>query len=56
MTGVQPARYDAGKTVAAFMARLKDAADLDTIQADLLGVVHRPREPAHVSVWVSSRP
>jgi hypothetical protein len=50
LTGVQPARYDAGKTVAAFMARLKDAVDLDTIQADLLGVVHRSLEPAHVSV------
>jgi hypothetical protein len=38
------------------MARLKDAVDLDTIQADLLGVVSRSLEPAHVSVWVSSRP
>ena len=38
------------------MARLKDAVDLHTIQADVLGIVHLSLEPAHVSVWVSSRP
>ena len=47
------ARYDAGQTVAAFAARLKDAADLDSVQADLASVVHRALEPAHVSVWLS---
>ena len=49
------ARYDADKTVAAFAARLKDAVDLDTVQADLAGVVHQALEPAHVSVWMSQR-
>jgi hypothetical protein len=49
------ARYDASKTVAAFAARLKDAVDLDAVQADLAGVVHQALEPAHVSVWVSQR-
>jgi hypothetical protein len=51
------ARYDADKTVAAFAARLKDAVDVDAVQADLLEVVHRSVQPAHVSVWVKdSRP
>ena len=49
------ARYDADKTVAAFAARLKDAVDLDAVQADLTGVVHQALEPAHVSVWISHR-
>ncbi len=49
------ARYDADKTIAAFAARLQDAVDLDTVQADLTGVVHHALEPAHVSVWISQR-
>jgi hypothetical protein len=49
------ARYDADKTVAAFAARLKDAVDLDAVQADLASVVHQALEPAHVSVWMSQR-
>ena len=47
------ARYDAEQTVAAFAARLQDAVDLDGVQADLLGTVHRTLEPAHASVWIS---
>ena len=49
------ARYNAGKTVAAFAARLQDAVDLDAVQDDLAGVVHQALEPAHVSVWISQR-
>jgi len=49
------ARYDADRTVAAFAARLTGAVDLDTVQADLAGVVHQALEPAHVSVWISQR-
>jgi hypothetical protein len=49
------ARYDADKTVAAFAARLQDTVDLDSVQADLAGVVHRALEPAHLSVWISRR-
>jgi hypothetical protein len=45
-------RYDADRTVAAFAARLKDAIDLDAVQGDLSGVVHKALEPAHVSVWM----
>jgi hypothetical protein len=47
------ARYDAGKTVAAFAARLQDAVDLDAVHDDLAGVVHQALEPAHVSMWIS---
>ena len=49
------ARYDAGKTVAAFAARLQDALDLNAVQDDLTSVVHKALEPAHVSVWISQR-
>jgi hypothetical protein len=46
------ARYDADRTVEAFADRLKDAVDLDSVRADLAGVVHAVLEPAHVSVWI----
>jgi hypothetical protein len=49
------ARYDADQMVAAFAARLKDAVDLDSVQADLAGVVQQALEPAHISVWTSRR-
>ena len=46
------ARFDADAAVAAFAARLKDAVDPDAARAELLDVVHRSLEPAHVSVWI----
>jgi len=49
------AQYDTGATVAAFAARLKDAADLDWVRDDLAATVHQALEPAHVSVWISHR-
>jgi hypothetical protein len=50
-------RYDADQTMAAFAAMLRDAVDLDTVQAGLLEAVNRAVEPAHISVWIpSSRP
>jgi hypothetical protein len=49
------ARYDAGLTVAAFAARLKDAVDLDSVRGDLATVVQDTLEPAHVSVWLADR-
>ena len=47
------ARYDADRTVAAFAARLKDAADLDQVHDDLGSVVRNALEPDRISVWVS---
>jgi hypothetical protein len=49
------ARYDADQTVAAFAARLQDAVDLDTIRADLAGVVQAALEAAHLTVWTAPR-
>jgi hypothetical protein len=49
------ARYDADQMVAAFASRLKDAVDLDAVQADLASVVQRAVEPAHVSMWMNNR-
>ena len=49
------ARYDADKAVSAFAGRLQDAVDLDSVNDDLARVVTRSLEPAHLSVWVSSR-
>jgi hypothetical protein len=49
------ARYDADLTVTAFAARLKDAVDLDAVQADLASVVQRALEPVHVSLWTNDR-
>ena len=49
------ARYDADAAVSAFAGRLQDAVDLDSVSEDLAQVVTRSLEPAHLSVWVSSR-
>jgi histidine kinase-like protein len=49
------ARYDADKAVADFAARLQDTVDPDAVHADLLAAVHQALEPAHLSVWLSSR-
>jgi hypothetical protein len=47
------ARYDADRMVAEFAARLQDAVDLDSVRADLSGVVRQALEPSHVSVWIA---
>jgi hypothetical protein len=49
------ARYDADQAVAAFAARLKDAVETDSTRRELVEVVHRSLEPAHVSVWIRPR-
>ncbi|HEY6278568.1 MAG TPA: hypothetical protein VIX86_19830 [Streptosporangiaceae bacterium] len=49
------ARYNADQMVAAFAARIQDAAALDSVRDDLAGVVYQALEPAHVSVWISER-
>jgi len=39
----------------AFAGRLQDEVDLDSVQADLAGVVTSTLEPAHLSVWLRER-
>jgi MFS family permease len=46
------ARYDAEATVAVFTARLRDAIDLDTVQAELAAAVDRAVQPTHLSTWI----
>jgi hypothetical protein len=41
--------------VAAFAAQLKDAVDLDAVQADLASAVQQTLEPGHISLWMSER-
>ena len=48
-------RYDGDRMVEAFAVRLKDAVDLETVRADLGGVVNQALEPGHVSVWINER-
>jgi small basic protein len=47
--------YDAEATIAAFSASLREAVDLDTVRRNLLNVVGRAVEPAHVAVWINQR-
>jgi hypothetical protein len=48
-------RYDAIRTVEAFSARLRDQVDLDTLSAELLGVVDHTVQPTQASLWLRWR-
>jgi hypothetical protein len=50
------AHYDAELTVAAFGARLRDAADPETVLTELSAVASRSLEPTTVTVWVRNDP
>jgi hypothetical protein len=49
-------RYDAARTIAGFSARLRQQVDLDTLTAELLGVVEQTMQPTQVSSWLRPVP
>ena len=49
-------RHDAGQTIAAFAARLRDQVDLDTLTGELLAVVDQTIQPTTASLWLRPRP
>jgi hypothetical protein len=45
-------RYDAAKTIEAFSVRLREEIDLDTLSAELLGVIDQTMQPTEASLWL----
>jgi hypothetical protein len=45
-------RHDAAQTIAAFSARLRDQVDLDTLTAEVLGIVDQTMQPTRASLWL----
>lgn len=45
-------KYDAGRTLAAFSAKLRDEVDLDTLSQDLIAVLHETVQPTKTAIWL----
>jgi hypothetical protein len=45
-------RYDAGRTIQAFSAHLREEVDLDTLTGELLAVVEQTMQPTQASLWL----
>jgi hypothetical protein len=44
--------YDARKSLEIFSAKLRDETDLNTLNAELVGLVRETMRPAHASLWL----
>jgi cytochrome b subunit of formate dehydrogenase len=47
-------RYDAARTLESFSGRLREHIEIETVSGEVLDVVHRTLQPAHVSLWLRS--
>jgi hypothetical protein len=45
-------KYDAGKTLRSFSAKLRDETDLEALNDELVGVVRETMQPVHVGFWL----
>ena len=48
-------RYDALQTIEGFSSRLRQQVDLDSLKAELLGVVDQTMQPTQASLWLRQR-
>jgi hypothetical protein len=48
-------KYDAAKTLESYSHRLREEVDLENLAGELVAVVERTIQPAHVSLWLRDR-